>query len=159
MNKIFKFQNKSKQLGSSMIEILIATGVVGLVMTAVAASLVLSVKNSSISKYKVLAATRAQEAMEVFRRERVLLGWTQFYETLSESTYCINTLASDSAQFKAMTSGTCADGSAIAGTVFTRESLVNPSGGDVVRVEIVVKWLDGDIERKANLIQEFKQYD
>lgn len=152
---------KKKQTGSSLIEILIATGVVGLVMTAVAAGLVLSVKNSSISKYKVIATTRAQEAMEVFRRERTLLGWTQFKEVLSdnvEGTYCINTLASGSAQFKSMATGECEEGDLIAGTSFTREALVNASE-DEVRVEIVVKWVDSGTERFSNLVQEFKEYE
>lgn len=156
---IRKFIKNKKQKGSSMIEILIATGVVGLVMTAVASGLVLSVKNSAISKYKVLSATRAQEAMEVFRREKVLLGWAQFYESLSANTYCVNTLASDSAQFKAMETGACSDGDFIAGTSFTREALVNITSPDEIRVEIVVDWLDGDIQRNSNLIQEFKQYE
>jgi Tfp pilus assembly protein PilV len=159
MNKIIKEINNIKQSGSSMIEILIATGVVGLVMTAVAAGLVLSVKNSSISKYKVLSATRAQEAMEVFRREKTLLGWTQFYETMTAATYCINTLASNSAQFKAMAAGSCDAESVIAGTSFTREALVNVTGPQEIRIEIVVDWMDGDIPRSSNLIQEFKQYD
>jgi type II secretory pathway pseudopilin PulG len=158
-NKINKYFKRKTQSGSSMIEILIATGVVGLVMTAVASSLVLSVKNSAISKYKVLSATRAQEAMEVFRREKVLLGWAQFYESLSADTYCVNSLASNSAQFKAMNTGTCGDGSVIAGTSFTREALVDITSADEIRVEIIVDWLDGDITRSSNLIQEFKQYD
>lgn len=142
-----------------MIEILIATGVVGLVMTAVASGLVLSVKNSSISKYKVLASTRAQEAMEVFRREKVLLGWSQFYDVLSTSTYCLNSLASDSAQFKVMPTGGCSEDAKIAGTSFVREGLVNIINADQIRVEIVVSWVDGNVPRSTNLIQEFKRYE
>jgi Tfp pilus assembly protein PilV len=153
MNKV------QSQRGVGMIEVLIATGVVGLVMTAVASGLVLSVKNSAISKYRVVAATRAQEAMEVFRREKVLLGWSQFYETLSAATYCLDTLASNSAQFKSMTTGSCDDDSVIAGTSFTREALVDIVSPQEVRVEIVVDWMDGDIQRSANLIQEFKEYE
>lgn len=150
---------KNKQSGVGMIEILIATGVVGLVMTAVASGLVLSVKNSAISKYKILASTRAQEAMEVFRREKVLLGWSQFYETLSESTYCLNELASDSAQFKSMSATECDDDSFVAGTSFVREALVDIVDSDEIRVEIVVEWMDGNVPRSSNLIQEFKQYE
>lgn len=156
---ITKLRESKKQSGSGMIEILIATGVVGLVMTAIASSLVLSIKNSAISKYKVLSTSRAQEAMEVFRREKVLLGWAQFYESLAANTYCVNLLASDSAQFQAMTTGACGDGSFIVGTSFIREALVNITSADEIRVEITVEWLDGDIIRSSNLIQEFKKYD
>lgn len=151
--------NNKSQAGVGMIEILIATGVVGLVMTAVASGFVLSVKNSAISKYKVLSATRAQEAIEVFRREKVLLGWTQFYESLSTSTYCLNSLAIDSDQFKSMPTGPCADSSVIAGTNFTREAFVDIISPQEIRVEIIVEWLDGDVLRSSNLIQEFKEYE
>jgi len=150
---------KSPKTGSSMIEILIATGVVGLVMTAVASSLVLSVKNSSVSKYKVLATTRAQEAMEVFRREKVLLGWSQYYDVLGSGTYCLNSLASDSAQFKNMSLGACEDDQKIAGTSFIREALVNIISTEEIRVEIVVNWIDGNVPRSTNLIQLFKKYE
>jgi Tfp pilus assembly protein PilV len=155
MNNFFK---KTK-LGSSMIEILIATGVVGLVMTAVVSSLVLSVKNSSVSKYKVIASTRAQEAMEVFRREKVLLGWSQYYDVLSSGTYCINALASDSAQFKTLDVAACNEDQKIAGTSFVREALVNIISDEEIRVEIVVSWMDGNVPRSTNLIQMFKKYE
>lgn len=150
---------KRLKTGSSMIEILIATGVVGLVMTAVAAGLVLSVKNTSISKFKVLATTRAQEAMEVFRREKVILGWGQFYDVLATGTYCLNSLPADSTAFKALSTGACASGAKIAGTEFLREGLVNFVNSQEIRVEIVVSWTDNDVPRSVNLIQEFKEYD
>jgi len=150
---------KKIKRGSSMIEILIATGVVGLVMTAVASGLVLSVKNSSVSKYKVLAATRAQEAMEVFRREKILLGWSQFYDVLSTGTYCLNTLASNSAQFKLIQANECSEDAKIAGTSFLREGLVDIISADEIRVEVVVSWVDGNVPRSTNLIQEFKRYE
>lgn len=155
MNNFFK---KTK-IGSSMIEILIATGVVGLVMTAVASSLVLSVKNSSVSKYKVLASTRAQEAMEVFRREKVLLGWGQYYDVLNSGTYCLNSLASDSGQFKVMSTSACNEDQKIAGTSFVREALVDIISDEEIRVEIVVSWVDGNVPRSTNLIQMFKKYE
>lgn len=150
---------KRLKTGSSMIEILIATGVVGLVMTAVAAGLVLSVKNTSISKYKVLATTRAQEAMEVFRREKVILGWSQFYDVLATATYCLNTLPADSVAFKSLSADDCAAGTKIAGTEFLREALVNVIDPQEIRVEIIVSWTDNDVPRSVNLIQEFKEYD
>jgi type II secretory pathway pseudopilin PulG len=142
-----------------MIEILIATAVVGMVMTAVASGLVLSVKNSAIGKFKVLATTRAQEGLEIFRREKVIQGWSQFYSDLSTGTYCINKVASDSAQFNAMQTGSCDENSKIAGTSFIREALVDLQSPESIRVEIVVKWLDGNIPRSTNLVQEFKKYE
>jgi len=151
--------NNKFQAGSTMIEILIATAVVGMVMTAVASSLVLSIKNSSISKYKVLAATRAQEAMEVFRREKILLGWSSFYETLDTATYCLNTLASNSAEFRILGVGSCNEDAKIAGTSFIREALVDIQNPEEIRVEMVVRWLEGDVTRSTSMIQEFKKYE
>lgn len=150
---------KKAQRGSGMIEILIATAVVGLVMTAVAAGLILSIKNSAVSKNKIFASTRAQEAMEVFRRERVLLGWSQFQDAANTDTYCLNDLPADSAAFIAMPGGTCTGVLQTLNGDFIREAVVNVVSADQVNVEIIVSWQDIDIARSTSLIQEFKRYE
>jgi len=153
-----KFAKLGRRQGAGMIEILIATGVVGLVMTAVVAGFVLSVKSTIIGKNKVLASTRAQEAMEVFRREKVLLGWAQFSDSIVGDTYCVNTLPSNSTTFQTMETGVCDEEGVIADTIFSREALVDILA-DRIRVEIVVDWQDGDRDESVSLVQEFRQYD
>ena len=160
MKKIkLNFKKPKLKHGSGMIEILIATGVVGLVMTAVVAGFVLSVKSTTFGKNQVLASTRAQEAMEVFRREKVLLGWAQFSDSVGDDTYCVNDLPSDSGAFQAMQTGVCAEGEVITNTVFIRQALVDVISDGEIRVEVVVNWQDGDSSQSVNLVQEFKQYE
>ena len=84
---------KNTTKGSSLIEIIIATAVVGSILTAVAMALTFSIKSTAEANYRSVATTKAQEAMEVFRREKTLLGWADFYSVAGgASTYCLNTL-------------------------------------------------------------------
>ena len=159
-----KIKLKRKQAGSGMIEILIATGVVALVMTAVISGFVLSVKSTTSGRDRVLAATRAQEAMEIFRREKVLLGWAQFEDSIREDfagesvneKYCLDFLPADSIEFQAMLAGFCSEQELIPETIFTREASVEIID-DGIRVEIIVDWLDNN--KPVSLVQEFKQYE
>jgi type II secretory pathway pseudopilin PulG len=163
MNKFkIKLKKFAEKRGSGMIEILISTGVVGIVMTAVVAGFVLSVKSTEVGKNKVFASTRAQEAMEAFRREKVLLGWTQFADSINATdTYCVNDLPSDSTEFGAMQAGQCGEDEVITDTIFNRTALVDFSPDTInpvtIRVEIIVDWAENNVP--VSLVQEFKQYD
>lgn len=146
------------QLGQSIIEVLIATGVVGAILTAVAATLTFSVKNSAENKYRAVATTKAQEAIEVFRRERSFLGWETFVSSLGGGgVYCLNTLPPDSASFTTMTSSECEVGIAEAGTEFTREAVVTFPTASSVRVQSIVTWYDGVMQRDVTVTQELFQ--
>ncbi|HYD34556.1 MAG TPA: hypothetical protein VD999_00655 [Vitreimonas sp.] len=148
--------------GQTIIEVLIAAGVIALVMTAIAAGLTYSVKNSAESKYKALATSYAQEAVEIFRRERALMGWDTFRNVVGSNTYCLNTLPSSTDEFVNLEPGACADGIPVAGTQMTREAIVTPFNNgtvvDRVRVEIEVQWFDGNRPRTVEIAQEFQQW-
>jgi len=116
------------------------------------------VNSQAEAKYRSLATHRAQEAMEVFRREKVLLGWAQFSDSIVGDTYCVNTLPSNSTTFQTMETGVCDEEGVIADTIFSREALVDILA-DRIRVEIVVDWQDGDRDESVSLVQEFRQYD
>jgi len=75
-----KWFNKKllNQTGSSLIEVIVATGVIALVLTALVAGMTVSLQTSAEAKYRSQAIKRGQEAMEVFRRERTL--WRFFAE-------------------------------------------------------------------------------
>ncbi len=78
-----------KQRGSTLIELLIATMVVGTVITAVAAGVTRSVKNNSEAQYREIATVLAQQGVEMFRSERNNLGWVTFHNDIVAGTYCI----------------------------------------------------------------------
>jgi Tfp pilus assembly protein PilV len=103
-------RRSQRQLGQTIVEVLIATAVVGTVLTAVAGALTFSVKNTAQARYRALAASQAQDAVEVFRRERALLGWESFQAEINPGVYCYNTLPTNSTQFFAVTPGACGSG-------------------------------------------------
>jgi len=144
------------------VEIVIVTGVMAMVLTAIVAGLTLSLKTNADSEYRSQAVQRSQEAMEVFRRERTIRGWNDFLNSFtSGETYCLVTLP---APEEAFTSGACSDEQSIvvSGVDFYREAVVtvdtsNPSEPRV-QVEISTSWDSGSGPRNVEIVQSFRQF-
>ncbi|MBT3250110.1 MAG: hypothetical protein HN846_04310 [Candidatus Pacebacteria bacterium] len=148
---------KSKQQsGQSLIEVILVTVVVATVLTAIAASVSMSAKNTSENKKRSMAASFAQETLEVFQRERYALGWSSFQSSLVDDTYCFNTLPADSASFVASSPGECGDEEVIVGTTYGREAILTILA-DEVKVESIVTWMDGNLEKQVEAEQTFKE--
>jgi len=159
IGSVIKTGRKSRtnqRIGQSIIEVLIATLIVGTVLTAIASGLTLSLKNTSETKYRELATNLSQEGLEVFRRERNNIGWTGFTEILDSNTFCLNTLPADTTEFQALPAGECEGGTAIAGTTFTRTAYVVVQSQDVIQITVEVVWTDGQKEQKVSVVQEFR---
>jgi len=144
------------QAGQSIIEVLIATLVVGLVLTAIASSLTFSIKNTAQTKQRELASNYAQEGLEVFRRERNLQGWTSFTEALNTNTFCLNELPADSQAFRDLPAGECEGGTVIAGSTLTRTAYVRVIDADTIEITIGVAWDDSNQMREVSVVQEFR---
>jgi Tfp pilus assembly protein PilV len=144
------------QRGQTIIEVLIATVVVALVMTAIAAALTSSLRNTAEGKFRAYANEYAQQAMEVFIRERNLLGWQQFTEAIVSGIFCLNELPANTEAFLTMPVGACTEGTTFAGTDFTRQANVTVLSPDEVRVEVEVLWQDSGRDREVSLTQEFR---
>lgn len=150
------------QRGSSLIEIVVATGVMALVLTAIVAGLTLSLKTNADSEYRSQATKRAQEAMEVFRRERTLQGWDVFADSwIDGATYCLKDLPAPKTTF---TVGECAadDALVISGVEMYREAVVlidtsNPADPQV-EVTVAVTWDSGGSPRDVSLVQGFRRW-
>jgi len=162
MNKIIlvlKILNKFKkeflnQRGSTIIELLIALMVVGLVVTAIVASGSYSIKNTGEARFKQVATTLAQEVIEKSRAEKNRLGFVNFKNIVGTNTYCFNTIP---ATFDSLTAGNCGASFSSTGASFTREvSFSNPES-TIIEVEATVSWNDADDTRSVVLTQEFKQ--
>ncbi|MCA9372529.1 prepilin-type N-terminal cleavage/methylation domain-containing protein [Candidatus Woesebacteria bacterium] len=76
------------QHGNTLIELLIATFIVGMVLTGVAISLTYSIQREAISRYREGATSMAQEISEYFLLERAQQGWRSFADGYSNGTYC-----------------------------------------------------------------------
>ncbi|MBU0579117.1 hypothetical protein KKE34_01145 [Patescibacteria group bacterium] len=151
-----KINRVRAQAGQTLIEILIVTVVVATVLTAIAGSLSMSAKNTSENKKLSMSTTYAQEALEVFRREKYALGWESFQLALVDGIYCLDTIPADSAEFFSLAIGACGASETIPGTNFLREATLT-SAVDEVRVVIVVKWTDAETNKESTAEQTFKE--
>lgn len=156
---MLKFAEKNSRVGQTIIEVLIAVAVVGVVLTAVASALTQSVKNTVESKYKSVATNRAQEVLEIFRRERFNLGWESFQVALSDGAYCYNSLPTTSQEFVDSATGTCVDGEIVSGVSMKREVTITSPTSVELQVEVAVSWTDGDIERDVTINQTFRRWE
>ncbi len=142
--------NLKDQAGQTLIEIIIAVGLVVLVLTSISAGLAISVRNNRHAKSMEEAKQYAREGTEWFRRMRDQLGWDSFAQAVRSDgasvTYCLATLPQTGAEFIALGNQTCSATQVISGTVFTRSMALTTSGGaapDTVTALITVGWSDG----------------
>lgn len=163
MKKLRRFKRHGFSVGSSLVEIVVATGVMALVLTAIVAGLTLSLKTSAESEYRVQATKRAQEAMEVFRRERTLLGWDEFTSNFTNgATYCLQELPAPREVFE---DGECSSEQSlvVSGLDLYREAEVSfrNFGGDdpELVVTVTVVWNDGRNDKSVNLVQGFRRWE
>jgi Tfp pilus assembly protein PilV len=143
-----------KEHGSTLIELLIATMIVGTIVTAVAAGVASSVKNNSESRYRELAVSLGQQAIEVLRKERAALGWSNFFSALSDNVYCVRAGVTQISNFT-----TNINNCSIieANTDFKRTVEIKKSGTDTVYAKVEVSWeRQANEESKISLTQEFK---
>jgi Tfp pilus assembly protein PilV len=77
--------------GNTIIEVMIAILIIGTVMTALAATMTYSVKNTSEAQYRDIATTLASEPIEVLRHLRSTSNWKAFYDAMPDGSRCITT--------------------------------------------------------------------
>lgn len=156
-----------KQKGSSLIEVLIATFVVGVVVTAIASGMSYSVRNTAESRYREAATKLAQDVHDSFRRERNRVGWTQLANTLSTvaDNYCFMVIPDQfSAEQLAAMQGICgdADTTTVTGLSvgFLRDVTVNVTGS-VITVNVTVSWQSDENRDPSSveLVQELRDWD
>lgn len=147
---------KKYQSGQTLIEVILVTVIVATVLTALAASVSMSSKNTNENKKLSVATSLVQETLEVFHRERYSLGWGTFQSALSDATYCFNTLPTNSTDFIDSSPGECIDGDVIVGTNYQREATLTVLADEVMVVSTVT-WMDGELEKQVEAEQTFKE--
>lgn len=141
------------QVGSTLVELLIAMMIVGTIVTAVAAGVTSSVKNNAESRYREVATNLGQQVVEILRKERSQLGWANFYGDLSTTEYCVPTGADAVTDFLEESVCTVTE----ANTDFTRTLTITKVGGNEVIAVVVVSWLRSPGNpSQITLTQEFK---
>jgi type II secretory pathway pseudopilin PulG len=144
---------KNLESGQSLLEVVFALVLVGLVVVAIVGLATVSVRNNIYSKNKTLAMRYAQEAIEWVRKKRDIGPWSLFYSHAgrdSPSKYCLDTLGWNSVP---------CDGKYITGTSFIRElELTKSSRSDTVVAEVTVSWSDGQGNHQSQISSEFTKW-
>lgn len=137
----------SKTSGQTLIEVIIAVGLVVMVLLTLVSALTLAVRNNQFAKDQVLARNRSREAQEWLRSLREQVGWETFYAMLVLDgfpvTYCLITLPTDFATAEALSSGSCTNLEVISGTKFIREMTINSPAADEAEAMVTVSWTEG----------------
>jgi type II secretory pathway pseudopilin PulG len=151
------------QKGQSLIEIIVAIGIVALVMTALVSAISLSVKNTAEAKAKAVATKYSQEGMEFLIEQRNALGWEAFLAALQTDagatttvTYCLPTpLPTTISGFVALGNGSCTSTQfADSRGIFQRKAVITlPAGGTQINITVSVTWSDGNLNRTSQVLE------
>lgn len=160
-SRIQRKKIEKSQTGSTIIELIFAVMIVGLIITAVANAVTHSIKNTGEARFKQVATTLGQEVMEYIRQEKNRVGIINLDTPLPGGDYCFVDVTSPIA-------GQCTnlDVISMAGADFQREVSIVYSGNKTpitdpyrMTVTVVVSWTDGATVREVELIQEFERAD
>ncbi len=128
---------KDNQSGQSLFEVLVALAISTIIVISLISLVSNSIRNTTFSRNKTLAARYAQEATEWLRGQR-----DEDMETFKTNTLTIIWCLSDLAW---NTPGSCADDNTIEDTNFIREVTFNSSllgGKSIIQADVLVTWDD-----------------
>lgn len=78
-----------KQRGNTLIELLVATVIVGVMLTGIAISLTYSIQREAVNRYREGATSLAEEISEYILLKRAQESWPTFFAGLNDATdYC-----------------------------------------------------------------------
>lgn len=133
--------NYKNNKGQSLVEAVVAIGLVTLVLVALISAITFSLANAQYSRNKSIATKYAQEAIEAMRKLRDA-GWPAFYTWANDTTgrtYCMtNTFTLTNIPPACVVIDDTYD-------IFTRTVKLVGNGGtrDRVSVQVVVTWTQG----------------
>lgn len=150
------------QQGLSLVEILVATALVGLVLTAVSTLLTVTLKNAAQARYRETATQLAQAGMEFFNRENAQQSWSNFAGFFPEnsSTYCLEILPTNG-RLNELDGGACNYSQEIEenGGVFKREAVIerNPTTPNEMSITVVTSWEDSTRTVEVTVSKVFRK--
>lgn len=154
------YKKKNLLRGSTIIELLIAVMVVGLIVTAVANAATFSIKNTGESRYRQVATILGQQVIEFIRSERNRKGLLNLKNILVSGSYCFSTIPDtlDITPDQGACTQSAEDSIQMAGTDFQRNVVVSVGAAPEysLLVTTTVSWLDGSQTKQIELVQEFE---
>ncbi len=149
-----------KSSGQTLVEMVVAVGMVSLVLVAIVSGIAISIRNSRFSKNKALATRFAQEGVEKFRFYRDEFGWEPFFDVMQSGgiDYCF---ANFPASLETISDfeGSCTT-ETINGTEYIRYAQVSVTTipSDWVDVVIGVSWYEGAAPHSVELSTRFNDW-
>lgn len=147
------------QRGSTLVEVLVAIGVLSVVLTALMAMMGMSVRLSERNEKRQLALQKANETIEFFKKERLLNSWPIFSDSLSENNYCFPGLP-DEISLLPDYAGSCqaTETLEVAQYKFTRQLSVSHLDASTISMQVSLNWYELGEVKSLSLEQEFKEY-
>ena len=122
--------------GQSLMEVVLAIGVISLILVAIVSLTTGSVRNSTFSRDNAAAIHYSEEAMEWLRGQRDA-GWQQFYANVAFSTnWCL-------ADLNWAISTSCGT-TPITNTPFVRDLLFSNRNLNTTNARVTVSWSDAN---------------
>jgi Tfp pilus assembly protein PilV len=155
--KIQQASGKS-QSGQTLIEVIVAVGLVVLVLLTLVSALTLAIRNNQFAKDQVLARNRSREALEWLRSLRDQIGWDSFLAMVesdgSPVTYCLDSIPSDSGASVNLSNQACSQSDLIPGTKYIRELVLTTISNEQIEAMVTVEWTEGgkDHQSQSTLI-------
>lgn len=136
-----------KQEGQTLIEVIVAVGLVVLVLLTLVSALTLAIRNNQFAKDQVLARNRSRETLEWLRNMRDQMGWDSFYAVITADgslvDYCLPSLPSDPTGFTALGNGACTSTQVISSTSYVRDLVLTVVAPDEIDATVTIEWVQG----------------
>ncbi len=157
---------KMMKQGNTVIEVLVATVIVGLILTALAISMTSSIQNSSEAQYRETGTSLAQDTMEVFRKDKNIISWTEFSSSPGatqiasatiDSIKCVPTTFTTVTQITGSTLGigqisSCA--SVVQNKITYKRAISKVVSTNSVRIKVHVYWNVGTNQVRSTSIEQ-----
>jgi len=135
------------QAGFSIIEVLFALVLLGMVLVGIAVLMTRSLVVAADARYRNIGNDLAQEVLELYHRERTLSSWTEF-TTAGAGSHCVLSDAKDFSETTTFITGACvAQGVTVSGILFQRDVVAVSTPGKL-EATVTVQWKSG---RTGNL--------
>lgn len=152
--------------GQTLIEVIIAIGLVVLVLVTLVSALTLGIRNNEYAKNQALAKNRVREATEWIRSVREQMGWDSFYAWAVElnggqpATICVKTIPLTLTETLQFTNQPCLSLDIMPGTngFYRNMTFTIPGSGDEVDVNTEVSWQSGTKTLKSSSVVNLKKW-
>lgn len=142
-----KRQYFRNQDGQTLVEIIIAIGMIIIALTTLVAGIAFGIANNRFARDEVLAKDNTRQATEWFRSIRDSMGWAGFYALITSHvppvTYCLPVLPLTSDQLSTLPNSACSTQQTITGTLFYRSMSVTVPSANEIDATVTVMWTDG----------------